>query len=225
MKKKKLMILFYSLFASLEHVQNGYRRCTSDIPCPYNQACETSTNKCIIPIYVLYAHCEFGNNLTEGTTSRVSLVVKSSDSTISDYSVYAMTTQSLGYGEAGQCPIQAFEFVQPDSFEIQIHGSDKLGVAYFWLRDENDKEVRWDGDDDGNNWCFSTNGKDNCWGGINGANYPNKGVILNMDGTSERIKFPGGTPCKDAVVCSSGSCVLGGGSCGLLKKCCEPVSC
>ena len=46
-----------------------------------------------------------------------------------------------------------------------------------------------------------------------------------MDGTSERIKFPGGTPCVRNLSCSSGKCVFGGGSCGPFTLCCTPVSC
>ena len=190
--------------------------CTNNDHCPSDKVCKTSTNTCETQAYSLVAQCDLGVS-GEGTNSRVSLEVKHDNGNVDDF--YEMDSRSAG------CPDHTFEVdgrQEPDQYEIRIHGNDKLGVNYFFLFDAtNEVEIRRWGD--GENYCFSNDGTQDCWSGV-GAFYPRRGIILERSGSVDLIKFSGGQRCKRNPTCSSGSCVNGGGSCSITAKCCSPVS-
>ena len=109
---------------------------------------------------------------------------------------------------------------EADEYQIYIYESDALGVDYFTLHDAtNPREIRrWGAGGDGEGWCLSSNSMDDCWAQVSGANFPNIGVKLYIDGSSERIRFGSRARCKKDGACSSLDCATGNG-CGF-KKCC-----
>ena len=131
--------------------------------------------------------------------------------------------------KTNDCPNHTFEVTgqtEPDELIVKNHGNDELGVTSFTLFDvTNGGQIKhWSPSNGEEGLCLSDDGRADCWYWVNGANYPNLGVILKKDGSYERIRFSGGTRCSKNGACSSGSCQAGGGSCNWPTKCCTPVS-
>lgn len=207
--------------------------CTSNSHCPSDKVCKTSTKECVTQQYRLSANCDLLGRSGEGTTSQVSLNVKRDGWTVVDGWIPNMDKTS-GNCPSNQvcnsvnCPDHTFELAgaEPDEYEIKNHGSDELGVSYFKLDDvTNGGEIRrWGSADDNEGWCLSNDAYAYCFYSIVGARHPRQGIRLHKNGTVDLIKFSGGKPCNSNQVCSSSSCVFGGGSCGILNECCSPVS-
>ena len=105
-------------------------------------------------------------------------------------------------------------------FDVEITGDNALGVDHFVLYDTTEGSVeiqRWG--EGGGGWCLSNDGKEGCWDSVSGAYYPVLGVSLDINGSSERIKFGRGEECNRDVVCSSGNCKYLAAGC-VAKNCC-----
>ena len=186
--------------------------CSANDDCPSDKVCQSKvTNQCVTQQYRFSANCDLGST-HEGTRSQVSLKVKRGGNEV--YSVDSMD-------KPGTCPSHTFQLagVQPDEFILENHGNDGLGVKYFVLEDvTNDGEIqRWDDQA----YCFSTDGKEECWSNIHAAWYPIKGVTLYKSGSVDKLKFSRGEKCKHKPSCSSGKCGLNKGGCDILTICCN----
>jgi len=161
--------------------------------------------------YRLHADCNFSGQGSETTSSRVSLEVKRGSTVV--YSANDIT-------DSGGCLDHTFDISggTPDKYEVKIHGGNALGVDSFSLDRYGDAYKTW-GANGGGGWCFSNDGKEGCWDSIDSAGYPIRGVTLNEDGSSDRIRFGRSTECNDDRACSSENCVVGGGSCSTARCC------
>ena len=194
------------------------------IDCPCNQIC-SPTNTCVYQRYRLVTSCLGVGN--EGTNSNVRLNVIRNDG-------YSILTKVMDKDDAG-CPWLEFDLDanwctqsgRPKYFDIEILANDALGVDYFTLWDmiENVKVMQW-GAEGGGGWCLSTDGEEGCWDSVSGAGYPVLGVILNIDGSSQSIKFGKYELCNDDSSCYSGNCQQAPlfGSCEAWRRCCVDVS-